>query len=41
MTLLTQKEVKDYLSIVDKVPAAERMKITAPVSYTHLRAHET
>ena len=29
MTLLTQKEVKDYLSIVDKVPAAERMKITA------------
>ena len=29
MTLLTQKEVQDYLSIVDKVPAAERMKITA------------
>ena len=29
MTLLTHKEVKDYLSIVDKVPAAERVKITA------------
>jgi hypothetical protein len=29
MTLLTQKEVQDYMSIVDKVPAAERMKITA------------
>jgi predicted phage terminase large subunit-like protein len=29
MTLLTHKEVQDYLSIVDKVPAAERMKITA------------
>lgn len=29
MTLLTQKEVQDYLKIVDKVPAAERMKITA------------
>lgn len=29
MTLLTQKEIQDYMSIVDKVPAAERMKITA------------
>jgi predicted phage terminase large subunit-like protein len=28
MTLLTHKEVQDYLSIVDKVPAAERVKIT-------------
>ena len=29
MTLLTQKEVSDFLQIVDKVPEAERAKITA------------